>query len=126
MSDQPPEQPPEQQPEPEGSESARLDRVESKLDRLADAVNALLPRNHADAQQREEQRLDRGSDVQSAVAAELERRDKAAADAKAAEDKQNEERSLRERLAALEEHKPAPPVRRATLALGWGDPRDER
>lgn len=122
------EQPGQQEPgqEPDGTQAERLDRVEDKLDRLTEAVSKLVPSSHADAQHREEQRLDRGSTVADQVRAELERRDKEAADAQAADAEKADHQSVRDRLAALEEHKPAPPVRRSTILLGWGDPRDER
>lgn len=98
----------------------RLDRIESKVDTLADVVAKLVPGSHAEAQDREEARLDRPSTVEEQVRAELARRDKQAADDQAAAAAQTERETLQARLAKLEEQPPQPPVRRATKLLGWG------
>jgi len=57
------------------------------------------------------------------VQAELDRRDKKAADDKAAADDKSEREQMKADLAALRETKPQAPVRRATRLLGWGDGR---
>ena len=103
-----------------GAERARLDRLEQRVETIADAVNRLLPGSRGEAQQRTEDRLDRPTDVQTAVRAELDRRDRAAAEAAAAETEQNERRSLQEQIARLQEQPPQPPVPRRTRILGWG------
>lgn len=97
-------------------EATRLERVESKVDRLADAVSRLLPASHAESQQRVESKLDRESSVADQVRAELDRRDHEQQTAA-------EETSLADRVKALEEKPPGAPVRRATKLLGWGDGR---
>lgn len=110
-------------PPPEGTDHERIARVESKVDTLVDAMNKLLPGSHAEAQQRTEERLDRGSTVEDQVRAELARA-KEEEQAQAAKDAEKAEgESLKERLARLEEKPPAPPRSRRTAMLGWGDGR---
>lgn len=111
---------------PEGTEDERLDRLEGKVDALADAMNKLLPGSHADAEQRTESRLDRASSVEEQVQAVLAKRDKDAADKAAADADKADRESTRQRLARLEETPPAPPRQRRTTWLGWGDGRDAR
>ena len=103
----------------DGSTSARLDALEGKVDALVTAVGKLVPSSRADAQRREEDRLDRPSRIAELVQAELTRRDKERADRETADAEQAERARDRERLAKLEEHPPAPPVRRSTRFM-WG------
>ena len=111
----------DRQDQDHGDDGARLERLEQRVETIADAVNRLLPGSHGDAQQRTEDRLDRPTDVQTAVRAELDRRDRAAADAAAAETERNERRTLAEQVARLSEQPPQPPVPRRTRLLGWGE-----
>lgn len=104
-------------------DGARLDRLEQRIETIADAVNRLLPGSHADAQQRTEDRLSRPDDVQEQVRAELERRDKAAADKAAADAERKEREDLRTQVARLSEQPPQPQTPRRTKMLGWGDGR---
>jgi hypothetical protein len=109
------------------STEERLGRVESAVERIETAIGRLVPGSHAEAQQRTEQRLDRGSSLAEQVRAELARAKEeetaAAATATAAETEQAERRQTAERLARLEERPPAPPRSRRTALLGWGDGR---
>lgn len=110
----------------EPAESERLDRVEDKLDKLADAVNRLLPGSHKEAEHRTEERLDRSSSIEEQVAAELEKRDRLAREQADADAAKAERETTAQRLARLEERPPAPPRSRRTTLLGWGDGRDAR
>lgn len=102
----------------------RLDRLEATVGRIEQALTKLVPTGtRPDARRRVERRLDAGSSIEEQVAAELDRRDKAAADKKAADEAAERERSTAARIAALEERPPAAPVKRATKVLGWGSPR---
>ena len=100
-------------------EADRLAAVEDKLDRLAAAVARLVPGSHREAEQRTEDRLDRPSTVEEQVRAELAKRDRQAAEQKAADEAKSERESIREQLAKLQETAPAPPERRATRFM-WG------
>lgn len=108
---------------PEGSDHQRIARVESKVDQLISAVNKILPGSHAEAEQRTEERLDRGSTVEDQVRAELQRAKQEQEAAEKADAEKREGESLKERLARLEEKPPAPPRSRRTALLGWGDGR---
>jgi len=121
---------PPSDPGSSGSSSTedRLGHLETAVERIEAAIGRLVPGSHAEAQQRTEQRLDRGSSVAEQVRAELARAKEeetaAAATATAAETEQNERRQVAERLARLEEQPPAPPRSRRTVLLGWGDGRN--
>lgn len=110
-----------------GDTGERLTALEHAVDRIEHAVERLVPGSHAEAEQRTERRLDRGSSMAEAARAALaeareqEQRDQAAA--AAAESQTAERRQVQERLAALEERPPAPPRLRRTVLLGWGDGR---
>jgi len=106
-----------------GAGDDRLTRLEQRVEMIADAVNRLLPGSHGEAQQRTEERLDRPTDVQTAVRAELERRDRVAAEQAAADTERRERADLATAVARLQEQPPAPPVPRRTRMLGWGDGR---
>ena len=110
-------------PPPDGTDHERLGRVESAVERIETALARIVPGSHAEAEERTEARLDRGSDFQAMVAAEVERSQKAAAEHAAAEAAKAEEASVRERIARLEEKPPAAPRLRRTPWLGWGDGR---
>jgi hypothetical protein len=101
----------------------RQDRVEHRLDRIEAALARLVPKSRADSEARVESRLDRPTDVQEQVRAELARAEEEQAAARAEEQAKAETETVSQRLAKLEETPPAPPVRRATRALGWGDGR---
>jgi hypothetical protein len=107
--------------EDDGSQEDRLDRVERKVDALVSTVEKLVP-THTQAQRQQETRLDRASSIADRVREELDRRDKVAADKRQADADQSERQTTQDRLAKLEEARPAPPVRRSTLIM-WGDPR---
>lgn len=108
--------------EHDGSTDERLTRVENAVERIEQAVSALVP-SHQQAQQHTERRLDRASTVAEQVQAVLDQRERQAAEQQAADAKRAEEESLKERLARLEERPPAPPRLRRTRILGWGDGR---
>lgn len=107
--------PPEPAPAP-APEGDRLDRVESKVDRLADAVERFLGGGHpappAD---------DGPADIGEQVRAELAKAREAEEAQRAAETEQQEKAQLRADVAALKERAPTPPVPRRTRMLGWGD-----
>jgi hypothetical protein len=105
---------------------ARLARLEDRVEQLANAVAAIIPGSHADAQQRTEDRLDRPSSVQAEVRAELERARQEEAAAAAAQQQQTEAQELRDQVARLAEAPPRAPVPRRTRILGWGDPNADR
>ena len=108
----------------EGDTGERLNRLEGAVTRIEGMLTRLVPTGtRADSQQRVERHLDRGSSIEEQVRAELDRRDKAAADQAAQKEAADSARQVQERIAALEERPPAPPVKRATKALGWGAPR---
>lgn len=103
------------------NDSERLGRLEDKVDKLAGLVARVLPGSHAEAQDRTEQHLDRGSSIEEAVQAELARRDKKAAEDQAAATAAAEKETLHQRLARLEEQPPQEPRSRLKrLAGGWG------
>jgi hypothetical protein len=102
---------------------ARLDRLETAIGRLEAAVSRLVPGSRNESRDRVEGRLDRPTDIQEQVQAELARARQAEAAERAEADAQAEQETVSQRLAKLEETPPAPPVRRATRALGWGDGR---
>lgn len=104
-------------------DAANLGQVNDRLDRIEQALARLIPGTHDQAQARVEQRLDRPSTVEDQVRAELERArtEQAKADADAAAKKEQDD--LRATVAKLTESKPAPPARRSTKLLGWGDGR---
>lgn len=106
-----------------GDDESRLDRLETRVASIAEAVNRLLPGSHGEAQQRTEARLDRPNDVQEQVRAELARRDKEAADQAAADTARQEQENLKTQVARLSEQPPQPQVPRRTKILGWGDGR---
>jgi hypothetical protein len=101
--------------------------LEAAVDRIETAVNQLVPGSHAEAQDRTERRLDRGSSMAEQVRAELAKAKEedaaAAAAAASTEEARGKERRTEERLARLEERPPAPPRLRRTRLLGWGDGR---
>lgn len=103
--------------------SERLDRVEGKLDRLADAVARLIPGSHQEAQDRTERRLERpqrAEDVTRATVREELARAKEDEDRAATE--ATEKETLQSRLAKLEEKPPAEhrsPLKRFATH-GWG------
>jgi hypothetical protein len=104
---------------PEAPPATSLKDLDARLDRLEAAMSRLVPGSQAQAQARTEDRLDRGSDLEERVRAELakaeeERKRKEAAD----KDKQDRE-TLAQRVKKLEERPPAQEVRRATRLTGW-------
>jgi hypothetical protein len=105
----------------EGAQGDRLDRLEQRIETIAHAVERLLPGSHGEAQQRTEDRLDRPTDVQQQVRAELERRDRVAAEQAAADTERKEREDLKTQVARLSEQPPQPPVPRRTRLLGWGE-----
>lgn len=107
----------------EASTDDRLTAVEQAVGRIETAIANLVPGSHAEAEQRTERRLDRGSSVAEQVRAELDKIKDEDAAAAAAQTEQNERRQVAERLARLEEQPPAPPRSRRTVLLGWGDGR---
>ena len=109
-----------QQQETGGNGGDRLDRVESKVDRLADLVAKILPGSHGEAEQRTEDRLDRPSTVAEQVRAELDRAAREQADADAASAEKSEREQVRAELAALREKPPQAPTPKRTRMLGWG------
>jgi hypothetical protein len=112
-----------EQHETDANDHERLDRVETKLDALIETVNRIIPGSHAEAEERTERRLDRGSAVAEEVKAELAKAKEEEARRKAADDEQSERQQIREDLAKLKETPPAQPVPRRTKLLGWGDGR---
>jgi hypothetical protein len=97
----------------------RLDRLEDKVGKLAEAVAALVPGTHAEAQDHTEDRLDRPSSVEEQVAHAL-------AQARADDAKHEREAALhgdvqtvKDDLAKLREKPPAAPVPRRERLLGW-------
>lgn len=113
-------------PETDANDHERLVRVESDIGWIKDKLSHLVPGSHAEAQQREEDRLERPSGIEEQVRAELARARQEEADAAAAEQGKAaaaaEEQSVRDRLARLEQP-PAPPRMRRVKFLGWGDGR---
>ncbi len=118
----------------EPPEGDRLDKLEATqetqghaLERIEQALSRIVPGSHAEAQQRTEQRLDRGSSLAEQVKAELakakEDEAREAADAQAKDAEKSEREEIRAAAAALREKPPAPPRNPLkTLATkGWGD-----
>lgn len=104
------------------SNTDRIDAIDSRLDRIETALARLVPGSHAQAQSRTESRLDRASDVEERVRAELARARQEQERQQAADRDRQERETMGQRLAKLEEQPPAEPIRRATRALGWGTP----
>ena len=107
----------------EPNTAERLTAVEHAVDRVEQLVSQLVPTSHAAAQERTEQRLDRGSSVAEQVRSELSRAREDDAAAAAADSERDERRQVQTRLARLEERPPAPPRLARTRLLGWGDGR---
>lgn len=111
---------------PAGTED-RLDRLETDVSEVKGDIKQilakLLPGNHAEAEHRTEEHLDRGSSLEDRVRAELARARKEDQDKTAADREKADAESMKERLARLEETPPAPPRSRRTALLGWGDGR---
>ena len=116
--------------DPPGTDDQRLDRLEDTqreqgviLERIEAALSRLVPGSHAEAQQRTEEHLDRGSSIKEQVEAELARRDKEAADRQAADAERADRETIREAAARLREKPPAPPRNpvKALATKGWGD-----
>lgn len=105
------------------AETGTLERVEGRLDRLEQLVRNLIPGSRRESAERVEDRLDRPSNVEEQVRAELARAQREQAEADAAQASEQERETIAQRVAKLEERPPAEPVRRATRALGWGDGR---
>jgi hypothetical protein len=98
----------------------RLDRVEHKVDALAELIQRIIPKARAASAERVEARLDRPTTVEEQVQAELARAEK--------ERKEDERKAgVDARLTALEtpkpppEQPPAPPVPLRRRILGWGE-----
>ena|SRR5215475_14444110 len=110
-----------------GGLDERVTRVENALERIEQAIGRLVPGSHAEAQRREETRLDRPTAVAEQVRAELAKARKEEEDATAAAAattaQADERQQVQDRLARLEERPPAPPRSRRTVMLGWGDGR---
>lgn len=115
----------------DGSQEERLDRLEhtqaeqgTKLDAILEKLGHVVPSSHAEAEERQERRLDRPSNVAEQVQAELAKaREEEARQASRAEHETEHER-IKAEQARLREAPPLPPARRATKLLGWGDGRD--
>jgi hypothetical protein len=118
----------------EAPESDRIDRLEDRqaeqgeaLTRIEAMLAKVIPGSHAEAERREEHRLDRGSNLAEQVRAELQKARDDEARAKADTDTRNAELSEREQikadLAALREKPPAPPRNpvKKLATMGWGD-----
>lgn len=114
MADEPAADPPA-----ETDQGDRIDRIEGKVDHLAELVAKVLP-GHAEAQENVEQRLDRPSTVEEQVKAELAKAQRETAEREAREQRDAEFTSVKDQVAKLTEKAPEPPVRRATRWLGWG------
>ena len=116
MTDAPAEQPAPAEPE-KPSESARLDTIESKIDRLFDLVTG----SGGEQASEPEPEPDVKTETRNAVA-EVKRRE-------AARQKRAEEKAANEkRLAAVEEavkEKPPREYRRVTRWMRWEDKKDE-
>jgi len=108
---------------PDDVDGERFERLEAKVDALADAISRLVPDSHAEAQHRTEEHLDRGSSIKEQVEAELARRDKEAADRQAADAERADRETIREAAARLREKPPAPPRNpvKALATKGWGE-----
>ena len=111
------------QPGTDATDHERIERVETKLDALIETVSKIIPGSHAEAEERTERRLDRGSAVAEEVKAELEKAKQEEAKRRAADEDKNERAQIRADLAKLQETPPAQPVPRRTRILGWGDGR---
>ena len=106
--------------DPPAEEQDRLGRLEDKVDRLADIVGKLVPGSREEAGKRTESRLDRSSDIQEQVQAELAKAREAEARQRAQDAEKSEQEQLRETVRKLAERPPEPPTPRRTRMLGWG------
>lgn len=118
--------------EAEATTPTRLDRLEATqeaqgetLSRIEQMIGKLVPGSHAEAQERTEARLDRGTTLAEQVKAELAKAKADEAAAQAAEDEKSERQQIREQLAQLREKPPAPPRNplKGFATIGWGDGR---
>lgn len=113
----------------EPADETRLDRLEDKqeeqgqiLARIEQALAKIIPTSHAEAEQRTEQRLDRGSSIAEAVRAELDKAKRDEAAQQDADQEKTERQELRDLAAKLREKPPTPPRNplKAFATLGWG------
>jgi hypothetical protein len=107
-------------PAPSGSTDDRLDALTDRVDKLAQAVAAMVPGSHAAAQQRTEDRLDRPSSVEDQVAAALQQADADRAEQERRARIDGDLTQVKTDLAQLREQPPRPPVPRRRTFLGWG------
>lgn len=114
---------------PEGD---RLDRLEATqeqqgqtLERIEAALARIVPGSHAEAEQRTEHRLDRGSSLAEQVKAELAKAKQQEQDTADKESERSEREQIKADLAKLREKPPAPPPNplKALATKGWGGDR---
>jgi hypothetical protein len=97
----------------------RVEHVETALERIMGRLDELVTGGHRAAEKHEGDKLDRPTEVQEQVRAELERA-KAEESAKAkAEGEKAEKQTMAQRLAKLEERPPVQPQPRRQRAM-WG------
>jgi hypothetical protein len=101
----------------------RVGAVERAVERVEQAIARLVPSSREDSRERVESRLDRPSTIEEQVRAELGRAQSEQAGREQAQADKDERESISQRVSKLEERPPAPPVRRSTKLLGWGDGR---
>jgi hypothetical protein len=99
--------------------AARVDSLDSKLDRIIDLFGAKKDQAHDAAQQHTEERLDRPTSVAEEIRAQLAAQrasDEAAAAGRADADWRKD---VNDKLAGLTEQQPEPPQRRVEKLMGW-------
>ena len=98
---------------------AKVNALDSKLDRIIDMFGGAEGKAHDAAQQHTEERLDRPSTVAEEIRAQLaEQRAREQADAKGREDA-DWRRSVDERISGMAENVPETPVRWIENKMGW-------
>lgn len=95
---------------------ARVDAIESKLDRVLDKIGAGEGKAHAAAEQHTEARLDRPGSVADEIRTQFDQRDREQRE-KATHGRVEQ---LEETVKKLAEVPPVPPVRRVEKFMGWG------
>jgi hypothetical protein len=97
----------------------RVEHLETGLSKITGKLDELLTGGHRAAEQHEGDKLDRPTEVQEQVRAELERAKAEESAAAKAEGEKAEKQTMAQRLAKLEERPPVQPQPRRQRAM-WG------
>lgn len=114
---------------PEGDLEDRVERLEGgigRIQRMLEQVIGTDTKAHEVAEEHQEERLGRPSDMKQMIQMELEAKERKAAEAAAKQAEADEQKSVKEDVAAMKakmmEAKPVTPIRRITKVV-WNPPR---